>query len=34
MEMGGWYDLDSKEFKYMCDITFLGAMQPANGGRA
>ncbi|CAK86503.1 unnamed protein product (macronuclear) [Paramecium tetraurelia] len=33
MEMGGWYDLDNKEFKYMCDITFLGAMQPNVSGR-
>lgn len=31
--MGGWYDLDNKEFKYMCDITFLGAMQPNVSGR-
>ncbi|CAD8044294.1 unnamed protein product [Paramecium primaurelia] len=33
MDQGGWYDLDNKEFKYMCDITFLCAMQPASGGR-
>ncbi|CAD8132456.1 unnamed protein product [Paramecium pentaurelia] len=28
MEMNGWYDLDTKEFKYICDITFLGAIHP------
>ncbi|CAD8045721.1 unnamed protein product [Paramecium sonneborni] len=33
MDQGGWYDLENKEFKYMCDITFLSAMQPASGGR-
>lgn len=28
MEMNGWYDLDTKDFKYICDITFLGAIHP------
>lgn len=31
MEMGGWYDLETKEFKYICDITFLGAIHPVAG---
>ena len=29
--MGGWYDLDTKEFKYICEITFLGAIHPVAG---
>jgi hypothetical protein len=28
MDTGGWYDLDSKEFKYMEDITFVAAQGP------
>ena len=31
--MGGWYDLETKEFKYLCDITFIGAMGPPSQGR-
>jgi dynein heavy chain len=31
MEMGGWYDLETKEFKYLCEITFLGAIHPVAG---
>jgi dynein heavy chain len=33
MDYGGWFDLETKEFKYLCDIIFLGAMQPPGGGR-
>lgn len=28
MDCGGWYDLESKDFKYLCDIIFLSALQP------
>jgi len=28
MDEGGWYDLDSLEFKYLEDITFVAAMGP------
>ena len=33
MDNSGWYDLESKEFKYLCDIVFIGAMLPPTGGR-
>ena len=33
MDNGGWYDLDTKELKYLCDITFVAAMLPPVGGR-
>jgi len=33
MDYGGWFDLETKDFKYLCDIIFLGAMQPPGGGR-
>ena len=33
MDTGGWYDIESKEWKYLCDITFIAAMQPPGGGR-
>ena len=33
MDYSGWYDLESKEFKYLCDIVFIGAMLPPVGGR-
>lgn len=26
--MGGWYDLETKEFKYICDTTLLGTFIP------
>ncbi len=29
----GWYDLDTKEWKYLCDITFIASMLPPSGGR-
>ena len=30
---GGWYDLDTKEWKLLCDINFVTAMLPSVGGR-
>lgn len=33
MDTGGWYDLDTKEMKYLCSINFVAAMLPATGGR-
>jgi dynein heavy chain len=33
MDMGGWYDLDNKEWKFLEDITFIAAMGPPNQGR-
>jgi dynein heavy chain len=30
---GGWYDLESKEFIWLEDITFVGAMGPPSQGR-
>lgn len=33
MDYGGWYDLESKEFKHLQDIVFIGAMLPPTGGR-
>ena len=33
MDYGGWYDLESREFKYLQDITFVAAMLPPGGGR-
>ena len=33
MDYNGWYDLDSKDFKYLQDIVFVGAMLPPTGGR-
>lgn len=29
VDHGGWYDLDTKEFKYLENITFVGAMLPS-----
>jgi dynein heavy chain len=31
--MGGWYELQNKEFIYLEDITFLAAMGPPSQGR-
>ena len=28
MDLGGWFDLDSKEWKYLEDITFIASMGP------
>jgi len=28
MDEGGWYDLETLEFKYLEDITFVAAMGP------
>ena len=28
MDEGGWYDLETFEFKYLEDITFVAAMGP------
>ena len=33
MDTGGWYDLDTKEWKLLCDINFVTAMLPSVGGR-
>ena len=33
MDNQGWYDLDTKEFKYLCDIVFITSMLPPSGGR-
>lgn len=33
MDHGGWYDLDTKEFKNLCGINFVAAMLPPIGGR-
>ena len=33
MDYGGWYDLETKEFKYLQDIIFIAAMLPPGGGR-
>lgn len=33
MDVGGWYDLETKEMKYLCDINFVAAMLPSVGGR-
>ena len=33
MDYGGWYDLETKEFKYLCDMAFIGAMGPPSQGR-
>ena len=33
MDYGGWYDLETKEFKYLQDIVFITAMLPPTGGR-
>jgi dynein heavy chain len=33
MDQGGWYDLDNKEYKFLEDITFVGAMGPPSQGR-
>jgi len=33
MDYGGWYDLETREFKYLQDITFVAAMPPPGGGR-
>ena len=33
MDNGGWYDLDTKEFKHLCGINFIAAMLPPIGGR-
>ena len=33
MDHGGWYDLDTKEFKNLCGINFVAAMLPPTGGR-
>jgi dynein heavy chain len=28
LDEGGWYDLDSKEWKFLEDMTFIAAMGP------
>jgi dynein heavy chain len=33
MDNMGWYDLDTKEWKYLCDIITIGSMLPPTGGR-
>lgn len=33
MDLGGWYDLDTKEWKYLEDIIFTVAMGPPSQGR-
>jgi len=33
MDNMGWYDLDTKEWKYLQDIIFITAMLPPTGGR-
>jgi dynein heavy chain len=33
MDEGGWYDLETFEFKYLEDITFIAAMGPPSQGR-
>lgn len=33
MDVGGWYDLETKEFKTLLDITFVNSMLPPTGGR-
>ena len=33
MDYGGWYDLETKEFKSLCGINFVTAMLPPIGGR-
>jgi len=33
MDHGGWYDLETKEFRWSNDVVFLGAMGPPGGGR-
>jgi dynein heavy chain len=34
MDTGGWYDLDTKDWKFLQDIIFIAAMQPPGGGRS
>ena len=33
IDQGGWYDLETKVWKYLEDITFLAAMGPPSQGR-
>jgi dynein heavy chain len=33
MDYGGWYDLETKEFKSLVDMVFVGAMGPPSAGR-
>lgn len=33
MDYGGWYDLDTKEFKNLVDMIFVAAMGPPSAGR-
>jgi dynein heavy chain len=33
MDVQGWYDLETKEFKHLQDIVFVAAMLPPQGGR-
>lgn len=33
MDTGGFYDLDTKEWKFLQDITFVTSMLPPTGGR-
>jgi dynein heavy chain len=33
MDNMGWYDLETKEWKHLCDITFIASMLPPTGGR-
>lgn len=33
MDIGGWYDLESKELKTLQDIVFIAAMGPPSQGR-
>ena len=33
MDYSGWYDLDTKEFKFLQDMVFVTAMGPPSGGR-
>jgi len=33
MDTGGWFDIETKEWKYLCDIIFIAAIQPPGKGR-
>ena len=34
MDTGGWYDIETKEWKFLQDMILIGAMQPPGGGRS